>query len=70
MIHPRNTNVTRLDHTSDNVPVKVGLRVQDYNWDWGVVESGPDVGGWYDILLDNGRRSYMDGTRLSHLGWE
>lgn len=69
-INPKNTNVTDLSRTADGVQVEIGLRVQDYNWDWGVVESGPDIGGWYDIRLDNGRQSYMDGTRLSVVGWE
>lgn len=58
-------NVTDPSKTQEYEPVVLGMRVIDYDWNWGNVASGPDVGGWYDIDLDNGRRSYMDGTRLS-----
>lgn len=58
-------NVTDPSRTQDGIPVTIGLRVIDYDWKWGNVESGPDNSGWYDIRLDNGDRSYMDGTRLS-----
>ena len=58
-------NVTDPSRTQEGIPVTIGLRVIDYDWKWGNVESGPDSGGWFDVRLDDGRRSYMDGTRLS-----
>lgn len=62
-------NWTDPTHTNDGIPVELGLRVHDYDWNWGTVESGPDVGGWWNIALNDGGRSYMDGPRLSVRGW-
>jgi hypothetical protein len=58
-------NVTDPSRTQEGEVVVIGLRVMDYDWNWGNVESGPDSGGWWNVRLDDGRRSYMDGTRLS-----
>jgi len=54
--------------TIDNVPVIQGLRVIDYNLDTGSVHSVNHVTAqgvaWFDITLDKGGRSTMDGGRL------
>lgn len=41
-----------------------GLRVVTNDLDWGTVETvRPD--GWHSILLDSGRRVFMDADRLT-----
>jgi hypothetical protein len=70
--------------TIDGVLIRKGLRVIDYNLDLGVVDSIHHVEShphdrvqdvvWYNIRLDNGGRSSMDGGRLwtrlqTNSGW-
>lgn len=59
------------DRTSDGIEVVDGLRVWDYNMDVGAVDFSTtrEIGsewfdGWYDVKLDKGGKSFMNGERL------
>ena len=65
--------------TIDGVTVVEGLRVIDYNFDKGEVHSVDHIANdgtpWFNITLDKGGRSLMDGLRLwtkvqTNDGWE
>lgn len=63
--------------TSDGVEITPGLRVFTNDWEWGTVDAKPfergglsDPGspyfqGWFDVVMDNGRRSLYDGSRMT-----
>lgn len=51
--------------TSDGVEIVNGLRVWDYNLETGVVDlTHLDSGGWFDVVLDGGGKSYMNAERV------
>ena len=56
-------------YTSNGVPVKPGLRVFGYDYEWGTVEKedGLESNGimWWRVQLDSGRSTSYDGSRMT-----
>lgn len=74
------TGWAHICHTSDGVPISIGLRVRDYDNKIGTITRAPDVyelsattcwpapghnGHWWGVTREDGTFSTFDGSRLT-----